>query len=173
MERPQAQKHPAPTASRPEGPHKQKAPAGSPTGAWGKSCFPSASRRGPPGQRPLRRFAAEQARFSCSARYHTSFQCTTNRRIGCTYLGPFAYQSSLSIIGSLLPNVPDETRCAKSVTLDPVVRRQRHSSSLPRPEGYVFSQFFPSDGMTDSSSTVPSSRQRAFTLYPSGCDRGT
>ena len=41
-------------------------------------------------------------------------------------------------------------------------------SSLP-----FASQFFPSNGFTSIDFTVPSSRQRTFTLYPSGLERGT
>ena len=50
----------------------------------------------------------------------------------------------------------------------------RHSSSgLPLPPGCDFSQFLPSSAFTVIDSTVPSSRQRALTLTPSGCERGT
>src|SRR2546421_2579416 len=97
----------------------------------------------------------------------TSFTCTPGKLLNFTAvaLNRSPYFSILRGLAFATTHLqPVRPRCQLNrgnlgVTLDPVVRRQRHSSSLPRPEGYVFSQFLPSDGMTDSSSTVPSSRQ--------------
>ena len=87
----------------PEGTHKQKAPAGSPAGAWDRSC-PSASRRGPLGLRPLRRFSAEQPDISWSTRYHTRFRHTRRSQDRCDLRGTVRAQPSLSTMRSMLPN---------------------------------------------------------------------
>ena len=68
---------PCPSASPAEA-QKQKPPPALPTGAWCAN-YPSVSRRGPPGRRRLRRFAAEQYYFSCSARYHTGGEAVRGR----------------------------------------------------------------------------------------------
>src|SRR6267378_331465 len=71
-----------------------------------------------------------------------------------------------------------------AVLADPELLRERcprvagsHAPYLgensPRPAGYCFSQSRPLNGSTVMLSTVPESRQRAFTLKPSGCERGT
>src|SRR6266699_2189325 len=47
------------------------------------------------------------------------------------------------------------------------------SKSGPRPVGYCFSHSCPLNLVMVISRIVPLSRQRALTLYPSGCERGT
>ena len=48
-----------------------------------------------------------------------------------------------------------------------------HALNEPRPPGYCFSQLRPSMGLIFIPFTVSESMQRALTLNPSGCERGT